>query len=385
MYTRGCVRLQRFDFHGSKKETGMGLRFRKSINLGGGFKINLSKSGIGYSWGTKGYRVTKTSRGTTRRTYSIPGTGISWVNESGRRNRSKSQNRRNTTRRQDSYRQYQPVLPTRTPGQSYRSTYDDIPERAIQSARIEQFKEAEEGTVSDALERTILLNWIGELLLVGIILIVFHPAFLLIPIAGIVLIVVAHTIGRVNLEYSFDPEKQDEHNRRIGAWQLLAEGKKEWQVLTDKINNNQKINAGANRSLKRAACRIQKGHPYFINTNVETIQIVLANKETLIILPDKVFIVRNRKVGMIDYSDFKISVSSVSFVESESVPDDAQVIGQTWQYVNKNGTPDRRYKNNRQIPICLYGQVFLRSSSGLNVELHISNIQNAKDFAELIV
>lgn len=31
----------------------MGFRFRRSINLGGGFKINLSKSGIGYSWGTK--------------------------------------------------------------------------------------------------------------------------------------------------------------------------------------------------------------------------------------------------------------------------------------------------------------------------------------------
>lgn len=29
----------------------MGWRFRKSINLGLGFRINLSKSGIGYSWG----------------------------------------------------------------------------------------------------------------------------------------------------------------------------------------------------------------------------------------------------------------------------------------------------------------------------------------------
>lgn len=37
----------------------MGINFRKSINLGGGFRINLSKSGIGYSWGVKGFRVTK--------------------------------------------------------------------------------------------------------------------------------------------------------------------------------------------------------------------------------------------------------------------------------------------------------------------------------------
>ena len=59
----------------------MGFRFRKSINLGGGFKINLSKSGVGYSWGTKGARITKTAKGTKRTTLSIPGTGISYVSE----------------------------------------------------------------------------------------------------------------------------------------------------------------------------------------------------------------------------------------------------------------------------------------------------------------
>ena len=59
----------------------MGFRLRKSINLGGGVRINLSKSGVGYSWGTKGFRVTKTANGKTRKTYSIPGTGISYVDE----------------------------------------------------------------------------------------------------------------------------------------------------------------------------------------------------------------------------------------------------------------------------------------------------------------
>ncbi|MBQ9241671.1 MAG: DUF4236 domain-containing protein [Proteobacteria bacterium] len=59
----------------------MGFRFRKSINMGGGFRITLSKSGIGYSWGTKGFRVTKTARGTIRTTSSIPGSGISYSKE----------------------------------------------------------------------------------------------------------------------------------------------------------------------------------------------------------------------------------------------------------------------------------------------------------------
>jgi hypothetical protein len=354
----------------------MGIRYRKSINLGGGFKINLSKSGIGYSWGTKGYRVTKTARDTNRRTYSIPGTGISYVDETGKGGRN---------RKQDSSQrinQTEKTQPLQEQVQQYADT--QMLERAIESADISKFKEGEEGTVSEALERTIRLNWIGNILLWGLLLCPASPSLWLIPVVGVVLKIAAHTVGRVELEYSLDPEKEDEHTRRIDAWQLLAEGDKEWQVLSEQYNSNSKVNAGTGKLLKRVSCKIQKGHPYYIKTNVDTIQIALHSKEYLIILPDKVFFVRKRKVGMIDHSDFKISISSVRFVETDPVPNDAQVVDYTWQYVNKNGTSDRRFKNNRQIPVCLYGQVFLSSSSGLNVELQISSIQNTRDFEDLV-
>lgn len=59
----------------------MGLRFRKSINLGHGLRMNLSKSGVGFSAGTKGFRVTKTANGRVRTTASIPRSGISYVKE----------------------------------------------------------------------------------------------------------------------------------------------------------------------------------------------------------------------------------------------------------------------------------------------------------------
>lgn len=64
----------------------MGFRLRKSINLGGA-RINLSKSGVGYSVGAKGMRITKCANGRTRKTVSIPGTGISYVSESGKAKR----------------------------------------------------------------------------------------------------------------------------------------------------------------------------------------------------------------------------------------------------------------------------------------------------------
>lgn len=59
----------------------MGLNFRKSINLPGGFRINLSKSGVGFSWGVKGARITRTAKGKTKATLSIPGTGVSYTQD----------------------------------------------------------------------------------------------------------------------------------------------------------------------------------------------------------------------------------------------------------------------------------------------------------------
>ncbi|TAE77083.1 MAG: DUF4236 domain-containing protein [Verrucomicrobia bacterium] len=53
----------------------MGFYYRKSINLGP-FRINLSKSGIGYSVGTRGVRVGTSARGRRYTNLSIPGTGI---------------------------------------------------------------------------------------------------------------------------------------------------------------------------------------------------------------------------------------------------------------------------------------------------------------------
>lgn len=60
----------------------MGMRFKKSIKAGP-VRVNLSKSGVGYSVGWKGFRVTKKANGGIRTTTSIPGTGVSYVSDSG--------------------------------------------------------------------------------------------------------------------------------------------------------------------------------------------------------------------------------------------------------------------------------------------------------------
>jgi hypothetical protein len=54
----------------------MSWNYRRSARLPGGFRMNFSKRGIGYSWGFRGFRIGKDSSGRITRTLSIPGTGL---------------------------------------------------------------------------------------------------------------------------------------------------------------------------------------------------------------------------------------------------------------------------------------------------------------------
>lgn len=58
----------------------MGMRYRKSLKFGP-LRVNLSKSGVGYSVGNKFYRVTKKADGGMRTTATLPSTGISNVKD----------------------------------------------------------------------------------------------------------------------------------------------------------------------------------------------------------------------------------------------------------------------------------------------------------------
>lgn len=62
----------------------MGLRFRKSITLCKGVKLNFGKTGMSISTGVPGFRSTYNfTTGKTTRSIGIPGTGISYVTTTG--------------------------------------------------------------------------------------------------------------------------------------------------------------------------------------------------------------------------------------------------------------------------------------------------------------
>lgn len=67
----------------------MGMRYRKSVKICKGVKVNLSKSGASLSLGGPGHSVNFGKRG-TRTTVGIPGTGLSYSKLYGNSNSSKS-------------------------------------------------------------------------------------------------------------------------------------------------------------------------------------------------------------------------------------------------------------------------------------------------------
>jgi hypothetical protein len=329
----------------------MGMRYRKSINLGGGFRINISKSGVGYSWGMKGFRYTKTARGTTRKTYSIPGTGLSYVEESGKRKRSNDSMNPN---------QYQAAIST-------------------ENVNVSDYQPAEYGELLAQMKKAQRLDYLSTWLIVTIILATI-PVFIFTAIAGVILKIVVRTKMKVPMEYSFDTEAQVAYNDLSEIWMSLNKNEKFWQTISES-SLNKKTSGGASRGVSRITAKAINKLPFFVESNMQPFGLKL-RKQKVYFLPDKVLIVSKMNVGAISYSDVDMGFGTTRFVETDPVPKDANIVGQTWLKVNKNGTPDKRFKNNRQVPVCEYGEVLVKSGSGLHIELMCSNSGTINEMRE---
>ena len=336
----------------------MGLRFRKSINLGGGFRVNFSKSGIGYSWGGKGFRITKTASGKSRVTASIPGTGLSYsqVVPSGKRTTKNN----NSTTNDDNH----------NIGHINDNEYDT---RDIKNADARTL-------VSEGLEEMLasanksLFLWKANKIVLCISLILgcmIRPFWILSAIC-IVLMIYFRINAIINMEYTFEDDKAIEISEKMHPLIKMTKSQKLWWISQTSKVKNIKYTAGANNVVKRNRCKASTKAPFPFKTNSLAVTFS-CGKETVLFLPDKLFIIQGSKIGVLNYSDVSTTVHCQRFIEEETVPRDSQIIDYTWQYVNKSGGPDKRFQNNRKIPVCLYGKLEIRSAIGVNTDIMFSN------------
>lgn len=350
----------------AKGENIMGLHYRKSINLGGGFRINISKSGIGYSWGVKGARITKTARGTVRGTIGIPGTGIYYSEEISPEKKTKAS--KNT---------YNP---------SYDSEQKDtLPGENMETVNVSDYQPAEYHDLLQSIKQIQNLNLLGIILLFTFLL-SSVPVFIFTGIAGIALLAYVHIKLPISMEYEFDQESKQSFENLTATWMSMNQNKKFWQTITAAQIKNMKVHGGASRSITRIPAKAINKPPFFIKPNVNIFGLQL-RKQQLFFLPDKLLVVSGNRVGAINYNEIRLELGTTRFIEDEAVPKDAKVVGTTWLKVNKNGTPDRRYKENRQVPICEYGAIVIESGSILYVELMCSDsgtIEKMRTYAKKV-
>ena len=70
----------------------MGMRFKKSIKIAPGVKLNLNKKSVGMTVGGKGLHYTVNSKGRKTTTVGIPGAGLSYSSTSSRAKTNGSKN-----------------------------------------------------------------------------------------------------------------------------------------------------------------------------------------------------------------------------------------------------------------------------------------------------
>jgi hypothetical protein len=143
-----------------------------------------------------------------------------------------------------------------------------------------------------------------------------------------------------------------------------------------------KHQAGATTALKLAPVSVlSPGRIRWLETNVPIWGIQWRQGGiTLLFLPDRVLIQQRRAVAVLPYAEVQVIASLGRFVESGAVPRDAHILGYNWQYPNKSGGPDRRFKNNRQLPVTEATYIGLQSASGLNLAIQASSRQPTEDF-----
>ncbi len=104
----------------------MGLRFRKSISILPGVKLNLGKTGMSVSTGVPGFRKTFHSSGRVTTSVGIPGTGLYYVDTKN----TKTQNIRRNTR---TYHETPPVYSEATSYDERENSAEDYSDLSLSS------------------------------------------------------------------------------------------------------------------------------------------------------------------------------------------------------------------------------------------------------------
>lgn len=170
-------------------------------------------------------------------------------------------------------------------------------------------------------------------------------------------------------------------HRLCDAFAAMAESAKIWDMLSSRATNKVAERTAVDASVTREPVRFSLGGTDLVQTKWRVPHLENRNGGDLYLYPGfLLYRVSREAFAVIDAQEITISYAAVNFHEEELVPPDSEVVGHSWIKVNKDGSPDRRFKGNQQIPVARYGKLEFSSNSGLNEQYLVSNSEKTREF-----
>lgn len=172
-----------------------------------------------------------------------------------------------------------------------------------------------------------------------------------------------HTLG---LEISLPDQLEAAFGTLDDRFTEILAVNKVWDITTSQTINSIAERTTANNLFERKEIAINKSQITQIKCDYKAFHFKNSNGGNLNLFPQFLFIENNNDFALIDLLDIDIDFSISHYIENENVPSDTDIVEYTWAKSNKDGSRDKRFTDNYQIPVVRYGLLHFRSSSGLN-------------------
>lgn len=365
----------------------MGLKFRRRQKLFPGVYINFSAKGISTTVGAKGLSLNFNKTGTYLNT-GIPGTGLydrKKISGKGKTRKSKIEHNEKSDIVDNEPNSYV-FIPEDLKGEIKSKNANEVTSDSLISvkqtfiAAYQEKLEIENELFALTLKekKAKKLKFWAKLLLIGLILKRFDNNYKEIAEYKKEL---SKQLNEciVNVDIEIDNSKLDEYEQISNSFSQLSTCEQIWDMTSANTNNDNR--SSASQSVTREKTSIGFKKIKFLHSDYTPLYFKNTNGSDIYIYPGFVALFDNRKnFGLVSLNDIKVFYSESRFLEEGEVPQDSEIIDKTWAKVNKNGTPDKRFKGNYQIPIVRYGELKFKSKTGIHEVFLFSNAQKAKDF-----
>jgi len=356
------------------------MRFRKRVKVFPGFYLNVSKSGISSTIGGKGASINISKRGAYLNT-SIPGTGISFRNKIAGGQQTPSYSEPDVLVAIEDDPQIVEQNNTKTDqltSAGLKELKDTLHE--VFDDRIELSKEIQQ--VKEELVRAKNNYLAARIFLIGYIFKSFKEKIAqkndyLADLEGQL------QKAFVNIDIHFDDNFQDAYQTLVASYKSLLSTEKIWDITATFQQDTSITRSAASTVVERVPVNFKFDSIAIIQSSYEAFHFENKNGGDLYIYPAfAISTTDKQQFSLIDIKDIQLTCVTQRFLEDGQIPSDSQVTGKTWYKVNKDGSPDRRFAGNFEIPIVEYGKIRLVSSTGLDETYSFSSLEKARAFAD---